>query len=611
MSTTTEQDYNIEKNQYVMFDALTIKQHIKDRLNQGKVFTDQNYEGSNISTLVDIISYTFNALMYYLNRTSTEAMFSDAQIYENMNRIVKLLDYKPIGNQTSMISFEATAASTLAAGTYLIPRYSYINANGIMFCLNEDVVTNKSTSDAELLTDLSNKTLLYQGFFKEYPLQTAAGEANEIIYLLPGDNITIDHFNIHVYVKESDGVWHEWKRANSLYLENYDARVFEVRYNENKHYELKFGNGINGKILNVDETVAIYYLESDGKLGEVGVGALDGMSLLKYSTSQFAGTDGILEQVILTDTDEPISDSDLSKITFTNTMNSTYFNEDESVDSIRTNAPGNFRSQYRVTTEADYETYLKTNFSQIIHDVKVVNNWTYVSEYLKYFYDLGISNPNLESRTLYNQVMFGDSCNFNNTFAFIVPKTVQDRINFAYLTPSQKELIMYQMKSVKVLTSEFLPMDPVYMSVALMIPAEGLTYSVADAEKTKLVVYLTEKNRRSTNSVKLEVIQVLKDYFSRSNVFLGQVLDVNAITKDILDIAGVKTFKTERTDGNAAKYEGLSLGIWNPVYPSDIRIVTNNLALPFYKIPFYSDLEGLSDIVEVRLDNQIYESVEF
>ena len=94
-----------QQTKYLSFDASTVKQLIVDRLNEIGAFTDQNYEGSNISTIIDIVAYTFNVLMYYLNKTSTESMFSDSQIYENMNRVVKLLDYKPIGNQTSILSF--------------------------------------------------------------------------------------------------------------------------------------------------------------------------------------------------------------------------------------------------------------------------------------------------------------------------------------------------------------------------------------------------------------------------------------------------------------------------------------------------------------------------
>jgi len=36
-------EYKLGRNSYATFDALTLKQLIRDRLNQGGVFTDQNF----------------------------------------------------------------------------------------------------------------------------------------------------------------------------------------------------------------------------------------------------------------------------------------------------------------------------------------------------------------------------------------------------------------------------------------------------------------------------------------------------------------------------------------------------------------------------------------
>ena len=87
--------------------------------------------------------------MFYLNRTSTESMFSDAQIYENMNRIVKMIDYKPVGRQTSTLSFNASAlgtGTTQDTGLYTIPRYSFFQVNGISYSFNEDITFVKTVS---------------------------------------------------------------------------------------------------------------------------------------------------------------------------------------------------------------------------------------------------------------------------------------------------------------------------------------------------------------------------------------------------------------------------------------------------------------------------------
>ena len=67
-------DFPIKKDALLQFDALSIKQHIKERLNRAGVFTDQNFEGSHISTVIDIVAYVFNTLLFYLNRTSSESL---------------------------------------------------------------------------------------------------------------------------------------------------------------------------------------------------------------------------------------------------------------------------------------------------------------------------------------------------------------------------------------------------------------------------------------------------------------------------------------------------------------------------------------------------------
>lgn len=60
-------------------------------------FTDQMYEGSNLNILIDLVAYMYQCLMYQLNNAASESMFSDTQIYENINRLVNLLGYNPKG----------------------------------------------------------------------------------------------------------------------------------------------------------------------------------------------------------------------------------------------------------------------------------------------------------------------------------------------------------------------------------------------------------------------------------------------------------------------------------------------------------------------------------
>lgn len=607
-------EFNIPKDGYLALDATTIKQFIKDRLNDNKVFSDQNYEGSYISTINEIVAYMFNMLLFYLNKTSTESMFSEAQLYDNMNRIVKLLDYKPIGKQTSTLTFGMSAQSALAPGLYNIPRYSYIENGPFSYSFNEDIAFSKYTTQAEALDSAVTQKLLYQGKYYEYPLYTAAGNDNELIYFNPGDNILVDHFNIDVYVKTvADGTWKQWKRVPTLYLEDGFSNSFEIRLNEQKRYEIKFGNDINGQKLQAGDLVSIYYLQSNGADGEVASNNLNNKRLSVYSTA-------VLREILsdLTASSATsfsyITNADARLVYFNNTVNSTYYQAEETVDSIRANAPGVFRSQYRLVTENDYQSYVQTNFANIIHDVYTANNTTYLTQQLKYYYeDVGLKNPNDVSNILYNQVNFADACNFNNVYLTIVPKTVSNTKNLTVnLTPAQKNLISSSMRAVKTLTAEVVILDPVYIAADICIPSSGsLTATTEDINSSQLTIVKKTDSRRDNSAIIQDVYDILFNFFDRSSRHLGDTLDINQITKDILSVDGVQTFYTQRTDDPSVKYNGLSMLVWNPIYTTDSQLTTKNLAMPYFKFMYLNNREDLINKIVVSSDIKLYQNIEF
>ena len=67
MSTSSYTEFNLPRNAYAAFDALSIKQLIINRIKQSGLFDDIDYEGSNINGLVDVIAYTYHVLLFYLN----------------------------------------------------------------------------------------------------------------------------------------------------------------------------------------------------------------------------------------------------------------------------------------------------------------------------------------------------------------------------------------------------------------------------------------------------------------------------------------------------------------------------------------------------------------
>lgn len=603
----TTNNFEIPKGGYVAFDALSLRQLIIDRLNEQNVFTDQNFIGSNLASIIDIIAYSYHTLIYYLNKTSTESMFTESQLYENMNRIVKLIDYNPIGFQTSTLSFQCSAI-TFEPGLYTIPRYSYILANGIPFSFNEDITFVKQNNGTEYLEELSRQKLLFQGQYQEYPIYTASGENNEVLFLNVANEL-VDHFNIDVYVKPKlTNTWEQYTKTTSLYLENNLAKKYEIRLNGNLRYEIKFGNDINGRKLQEGDEVQIYYLKSSGNQGVVGSLALNSntTAIVLYNTPQY---NNILANILKNEY-RLLQTNETNRFIFQNSANSTPIKDIETANDIRQTAPSYYRTQYRLVTTRDFEVFISTNFANLISEVKAINNWEYVSSYLKYFYNIGLQEPQKTERPLLNQVLYADACNFNNVYLIVVPRSGSE--TFDYLLPSQKEFINTSLLSNKMATAETVFVDPVYKAVSIGVLENTSNFNpVTDGDSCRLEIVKSQNSRRGNDAIINDVVNVIKNYFARKNVKLGQTISSKDITQNILNIEGVQTFYTVNIFTNS-KVEGLSLFVWNPIYPNNDKLITSgSVPLNSFEFPYYFNVNTLSQKISISTNTTTFETIEY
>ena len=583
-------DFTLNRDSYATFDALTLKQLIKQRLTDGGVFTDQIFEGSNISAIIDIIAYSYHTLLFYLNNTASESLFSEATLYENMNRIVKLIDYKPTGFQTSLLSFEAQANSQITPNLYTIKRYSYFTVNGIFYTFANDVSFNKATSDIEQLTNFSDNNILHQGQVFEYPPQISTGEDFEVFTLIvEGPNskeaIFIDDATVDVYVKDAfSGKYSFYEQTNNLFLLGPDNLAYEKRINENGFYELKFGNGVFGKKLNEGDEVLIYYLKSDGESGIISSDQLNGNTLNIFTTPQFEN----ISNDIYDDTFTFISPQQLQNLSFSNSSDSTQPKEKETVDEIRTNSKKLFQTQNRLVTKDDYESFINKNFSNIIQSTSVVSNKTYIEEYLKYFYDLGLDRPNQDPRFLFNQVKFSSSSENNNVYMFAVPliKNIGANNEVNFLSTSQKNTIVNAINGQKMINVELLPQDPVYNAFALGLQIPNETLKVDISEETFLVIKRELSTRVSIETITEQANNIFINFFKNQKI--GSLVSINDLKNSILSIDGVSDVLTRRVNENITfETPNISLLSFNINYPDiDILATTSNLQLPFFKFPF-------------------------
>lgn len=594
-------EFKLPTNAYTGFDAQSLRDLIIDRINNDTSinFTDQNFEGSNISALIDIIAYSYHTLLFYLNQTSAESNFNDAELYENINRIVKLIDYKPVGKQTSVLPVQINGTSDLSAGYYTIPKFSFTSSQGTTFTFTKDVTFEKITSDTETISAIGNQ-LMYEGVLQEYPTVNPIGEKFEVVNLLPGGDTIIDHFNIFVYVKEvnENNKWYEWFRTPSIYLSKPNERNFEIRFNENKSYELKFGNSVNGRQLQQGDQVAIYYLKSSGTDGKVTKNTLNSSSLNIYNTAQFDD--------ILTDTKDTslnfLTIETVLNTTITNAEDSTDFGEEETPEEIKQNAPRFFSSEYKLTTKEDYKSFIERNYKNLVYDVTVQNNSDYTNDYLAYLNDeLGLTDYSLETNALFNQYYFADSSDANNIYLTIVPnlrknKSVITRSN--YLSNALKEKIRNEIAEYKLLNSEIAFIDPVYLNLDLSLKFSGETNKLRYKDSTQLVITKQARALINEEDLKSKVYNIITSYIS--NLKLGDIIDVRFLNNEIEKIQGIQNIETLRTDINKS-IPGLSFCVFNPIYNGkDKKVFDTRCQLKPYQIPYIESPTAFKNKIVVK-----------
>ena len=584
-------DFTLQKNAYASFDAITLKQLIIDRLNDGGIYTDQVLEGSNISAIMDIIAYSYHTLLFYLNQTSSESLFTEASLYENMNRIVKLINYKPIGYKTSTLAFKAVGSETLKPDLYTIKRFSYFIVNGVYYSFINDASFTKKGIGVEDLNTLYDTNVLYQGRYFEFPEQTSIGEEYEVITLTVKDNITntpiyIEHDSMKIYVKNGD-VYTEFIETDLLFTKTPADPVYEKRINENGYYEFKFGNGVYGKKLNAGDKVSIFYLKSDAEKGEISANKLNDTLLNMYTTPLF---ERISTDVYKDSNLSFITPTDLTKIGFSNELPSTPWKDKETVNEIKDNAPKIFSSQNRLVTGDDYKSFVDTNYSNIVKSLNVVSNTEFINGYMKYFFNLGLNAPNDDPRFLLNQLKFSSSAELNNIYFFMVPQLEsynQENIESNYLTLSQKNSIINSMIGTKMLTTELIPEDPVYTAFNLGLEIrsdEILTPEIIN--ETFLVIEKATSVRSSEESIKQQINNIFINYFK--DLQLGSIVSLSDLKSQVYAINGIRNIKTRRVvDGITYENSNISLVAFNPVYSDiDIKIISNDTKMGYYQYPF-------------------------
>ena len=614
---------------FLKFNAYQIKDLIIRKLSENSKFTDQIYEGSNLAILIDLVSYMYQCLLYNLNNSAAESMFADTQIYENINRLCKFIGYSPHGIKPAMANFEYIKENDDNDGKN-IPAFCYIdtgkvdrNGKKICFSTYEDVEINKNIN-----TDVA----LYNGIWKSYPtIFTASGLENETIILDSLDASKVAGEFVYVYVNSSEGI-KRWKydkdelfinmsrnnvtETNFASIYNSKETVYSIRVNENKNYELKFGNNVIGKKLSPGDKIYVLYLETNGEDGYIDMGDIQTAKLID-EREQFIPDD--LQDLIIKREGEEATDIELFL-----TQNSSNPIPIETVDEIRENAPNYFKTGNRLITIQDYEYFIRTNYINDVVDVKCQNNFDYISTFFKWLWNIG-KNGKLDhekSGTYYikqdrlqrSNYTYADPSDSNNVYIWL--KFIPRIQNTSIYIQKMQQSINRITKNIKTLTQEIMACDVVDVNFAICAAPEDIAlkeYLLKDGvmieENNDSYVEITmDDNILYANSnVKYQIADIIWDSFKAENCKIGQNIDINIMTNKILSLNGILGIRTVfKKDDIEIRKNGLSFASWSAKYierGDDLDVSNSSRTLEEFQFPVlaYTDkTQLLNKIVIIK-----------
>jgi len=331
---------------YLNVDYTTLVARIRTQLANSTVFADYDYEGSNITILIELMAYLGELSTFFINKIAKNVYIDTADIYENVHRLATLMGYDPKGFLASQTTLSVTVSSGVIEGDVLsVPAWHQITSSAededgsaIKFCTTQS--WSISAGSIPYIFGLPVR----QG--EVISLGTYTGDYfvdNELI--LPQEDYGYDDFlldeNVSIEVSVNDEIW---TRVSDFYdelsgLQDNDE-VYKFEYDKYERYKLVFST--SRTVPDGDDEIVITVIKTLGTDGEVAAQTItvpDDNMIYNTATAGYMDT---------------------STITVSNSAATFGSASPEIVDDIKDNAKGALHSQFRTVTAYDYRTYLES-----------------------------------------------------------------------------------------------------------------------------------------------------------------------------------------------------------------------------------------------------------
>jgi len=378
---------------YANLDFDQVKTTLKDYLKSNSNFTDYDFEGSNLSTILDVLAYNTYISSYNANMVANEVFIDSATLRENIVSLARNIGYVPRSRKSAraVVSFSVDTSNitptpatlTLHKGIVATSSGSFGNTSN-NFCILDDISVPVFNNIANF-----NDISIYEGTLLSSNFTYSTRVPNQK-FILPNTGVDTSLISVTVKNNENSSASTKYSNQDSLFDIGGDSKVYFLQEISDERYELFFGDNIFGKALEEGNYITANYIVSNGDSGN-GVSSFTFSGRLSYTRNSitYNVTDGI--SLILTDLGASGGDTI------------------ESVESIRRYAPRIYASQNRALTADDYETLIPTRIYPETESISVFGGEELVPpQYGKVFISIkprtGDFLPNLIKQNIKNKL---------------------------------------------------------------------------------------------------------------------------------------------------------------------------------------------------------------
>jgi hypothetical protein len=325
---------------FASLDFDQIKESIKSYLRSNSTFTDYDFEGSNLSILIDVLAYNTYISSYNANMLSNEVFLDGATLRENVVSLARNIGYLPksvtapralISFYIDVTEFESNPVSlTLKQGIVCTTSINF-GDRSFVFSIPSDI-TVPVTNGFALFENIE----IYEGIYTVNNFTVDSFNKNQKFVL---NNANIDTSTVRVVVREdkNSSISRVYKFVDNISTVKSTDNVFFLNEIEDQRYELIFGDGTFGSKLENDNYIISSYIITSGELG-------NGIEDFTFSGRLFDNNGS------------PILTANPPAIIVN--QSSQGGSSIESVSSIKKYAPRVYASQNRAVTATDYESLI-------------------------------------------------------------------------------------------------------------------------------------------------------------------------------------------------------------------------------------------------------------